>query len=590
MKKLLHLYNYGHNPFPKLGKGGLGYHLPQYKLKGRGFDLDELQFVPDTHMSQTEAEERNQIINDDPLVHEKLEDLKQPMIYPLTQIDEYLEHLDSLDPTYEYNPDTDDLDDYITKIQQKPPSYRNEELRRILETNNKLDRIGEVGLINIAKQLGIINTKTTKKSRPELIDLIIKSDKKQELKDILKDSPKSFYHTKLENKIIRQTELNEYNKQENLQENFNKLASYIKKINPKEDEAYVNSRTTKIMNEYRTKSEQTGKDLNLMVFLKINGVNNPFEFEIPEIDIKSLNKNSTDDDVEKILKQYKNYEIEYAFTFDNQNNKIRKQIFNKLSGELFTRLNDLGYESLQDYVKVMIPDSKFTWSNGIDYFRSTYNVGSGIALEKMLLHKEILPIFKNIFDTKDTFTPTSELTSIPNVEITYSTGAKDTLASACMVDFLSPNFAIDIKDYRKQKGNYFDVQRDKIFGSGSYTPIYKDENGKTKLYNIQLDNYNNKDIVPNSNRDFYFFMIFDDGIYTYNLLDDNNFNSKEINGRIYFYNNSEKINGNFVNENLVNIGYLKKGYNGEPTYFEDVHTKACVRIPKSTANCIVKFT
>jgi hypothetical protein len=34
MKKLLHLYNYGHNPFPKLGRGGLGYHLPQYKIKG----------------------------------------------------------------------------------------------------------------------------------------------------------------------------------------------------------------------------------------------------------------------------------------------------------------------------------------------------------------------------------------------------------------------------------------------------------------------------------------------------------------------------------------------------------------------------
>jgi hypothetical protein len=36
MKKLLHLYNYGHNPFPKLGRGGLGYHLPQYKLRGDG--------------------------------------------------------------------------------------------------------------------------------------------------------------------------------------------------------------------------------------------------------------------------------------------------------------------------------------------------------------------------------------------------------------------------------------------------------------------------------------------------------------------------------------------------------------------------
>jgi hypothetical protein len=41
MKKLLHLYNYGHNPFPKLGKGGLGYHLPQYKIKGGTIIVDE---------------------------------------------------------------------------------------------------------------------------------------------------------------------------------------------------------------------------------------------------------------------------------------------------------------------------------------------------------------------------------------------------------------------------------------------------------------------------------------------------------------------------------------------------------------------
>jgi len=35
LKKLLYLYNDGHNPFPHLkGEGGLGYHLPQYRMKG----------------------------------------------------------------------------------------------------------------------------------------------------------------------------------------------------------------------------------------------------------------------------------------------------------------------------------------------------------------------------------------------------------------------------------------------------------------------------------------------------------------------------------------------------------------------------
>ena len=36
LKNLLYLYNDGHNPFPKLGKGGLGYHIPEFKLRGNG--------------------------------------------------------------------------------------------------------------------------------------------------------------------------------------------------------------------------------------------------------------------------------------------------------------------------------------------------------------------------------------------------------------------------------------------------------------------------------------------------------------------------------------------------------------------------
>jgi hypothetical protein len=41
LKKLLYLYNDGHNPFPNIGKGGLGYHLPQYPkvIHGDGFNI-----------------------------------------------------------------------------------------------------------------------------------------------------------------------------------------------------------------------------------------------------------------------------------------------------------------------------------------------------------------------------------------------------------------------------------------------------------------------------------------------------------------------------------------------------------------------
>jgi len=68
LKNLLHLYNDGHNPFPNMGKGGLGYHLPQYRkmVHGDGFNLDTLQFDPEEE-EQPDPKDPNK-----PLVRDKL--------------------------------------------------------------------------------------------------------------------------------------------------------------------------------------------------------------------------------------------------------------------------------------------------------------------------------------------------------------------------------------------------------------------------------------------------------------------------------------------------------------------------------------
>lgn len=73
MKKLLHLYNIGHNPFPTFGRGGLGYHpnnsglgyhLPQYRKRMHGEAL---------HVYKNE-DGTNEIIddmnNDDPNIYD----------------------------------------------------------------------------------------------------------------------------------------------------------------------------------------------------------------------------------------------------------------------------------------------------------------------------------------------------------------------------------------------------------------------------------------------------------------------------------------------------------------------------------------
>lgn len=82
MKKLLHLYNIDHNPFPNvgrgglgyhLGKGGLGYHLPQYRktIHGGGRTGDESNYGSDSeevvvngNKEEEEVEQKTQEVID----------------------------------------------------------------------------------------------------------------------------------------------------------------------------------------------------------------------------------------------------------------------------------------------------------------------------------------------------------------------------------------------------------------------------------------------------------------------------------------------------------------------------------------------
>jgi len=81
LKKLLYLYNDGHNPFPKLGKGGLGYHLPQYRKRifGDGFNLDTLQFDPDDDIDEDEADRRNKVLKGDKTTRRLLREINKPL-------------------------------------------------------------------------------------------------------------------------------------------------------------------------------------------------------------------------------------------------------------------------------------------------------------------------------------------------------------------------------------------------------------------------------------------------------------------------------------------------------------------------------
>lgn len=67
LKKLLYLYNDGHNPFPNMrGYGGLGYHLPQFKkqMHGDGMHLINGEYEYDGDDSDLQVYDRGFIIGD----------------------------------------------------------------------------------------------------------------------------------------------------------------------------------------------------------------------------------------------------------------------------------------------------------------------------------------------------------------------------------------------------------------------------------------------------------------------------------------------------------------------------------------------
>jgi len=573
LKNLLHLYNDGHNPFPNMGKGGLGYHLPQYRkmVNGDGFNLDTLQFDPDEEMTQEEADRRNKNIKSD--------------------IEQYrTEYPDNSDSKSEEDFTFDELiTDPDERLERTPNEFYDDRLRSVLNGHNLKDNKYNKGLTTLVDTLNL-KPKKRDPSKPapdkeDYINVLIKSkDKRPLLLELIKND--NSFKKSLEYHNKRTEEIGEYNI-------LDQTINHYKKIYPNMDDDDVKEKAENLINRFKKKAiKDKRNDYIRLVQLDLDGVQNPFDFEYPNIDIKKITDKTSEKDVDKILVQIQDYKFISKYGYPNKENKIRLQLIQEIEDKLMRRLDHLNYENIYNYMKTVIPSEKFVYSQAINYFKNKDNVGSGIAFENMMLSNDFIPIFKNMMNTEKDIIQTSKLETIPDKDITFMNGTKAKLADACMVDCLSDEAAIDIKDYRKNKGNFFDIQVDKLFGSIGYSPVYKeDKDGNIKLINIQLDNYNYKNIVEDKERSYYFFIIFEDGIYKYNLLGDKNLNFSEKNGQLYPEKRLQKnIKTNeYINKNLVDLGYLKLNPNGEPSYYLDAHDKQCLRIPKDKAYCIVKF-
>ena len=165
MKKLLHLYNYGHNPFPKIGRGGLGYHLQQYRLRGGMLNPDIPNPIIETENSKydyTDAEGIHHYIVDMPF---KYEDPKKTF------------EISRFDPKFEkeYEEYAKNYEDYMGDYKYTKNTYEeDEEEERVLKSfsNTLKDKHYDELQEEYEHDMSIILNKIMKLTKEDLIMML----------------------------------------------------------------------------------------------------------------------------------------------------------------------------------------------------------------------------------------------------------------------------------------------------------------------------------------------------------------------------------------------------------------------------------
>jgi len=136
LKRLLYLYNDGHNPFPKLGKGGLGYHLPQYRKRMHGEAL---------HIFTNDKGE-HEIIDDgndaDPNWYNETNDKKDKVLFEADENKtekESKKKIDDEDEKYINDVIHNNLKKYLDDFDKKTKKYDDEKSKKEYDDEDRND-------------------------------------------------------------------------------------------------------------------------------------------------------------------------------------------------------------------------------------------------------------------------------------------------------------------------------------------------------------------------------------------------------------------------------------------------------------------
>lgn len=524
LKKLLYLYNDGHNPFPNLkGKGLITQPDGTIEWDENDDDLnvrDSGGFIDGSYIH-----ENGKFIIDmeeGPLQGEKLE-LEESNVKSNTTHDYGLD--DSFDDIHDdtWVSDEEYEDEELKKIQKE-----RQELFKINKEISKLGELDEIDadIVNKTKQLQkeniILNLDNTKIGNAIIKELTPFYETSNEI--IIKKIPKEIY-TKARQKIVKEIlELHNDEKlsQKSIESVITKYQKVLKSETPNAVRAIIGHLLVHLSEQYKGNPLQTSlKNIGVQIMgvlipellEKIDTntekiFNN--ESKIKEYIMKQKHIHSTIDlynensaKYEKLGKMYnirkqelqnkeRNTEeqIQKIRELKKSNPERAKAEATEVKDELVEKVEKLKQKQKkpekvvkkseeEKHSQIMKDDA----SNRLEHIKTLSEHGKSL---ETYLSNHGQSILQYISDDTSKVYDNEFNKSIPDIMVTLNNGNKESLRKAVTIDLYNDNNVFEIKNYTQYsiKDSVIPLQETKLEGTGYFKPLYF-KNGK--LYNIELN-------------------------------------------------------------------------------------------------------
>jgi len=518
-KKLLHLYNDGHNPFPNMEGQGFG-PVPDINHPGR----ENFEWFADDTMTQEEADRLNGVLPQQE--EEAMRDFREeterthPMIYAPTvpTREQYLNREARKAYEEEFNDTIEDYDDEDEKLKEIQ-----KERQELFKVNKEISKLGELDeidadLVNKTKQLQkeniILNLDNTKIGNSIIKELTPFYEHNNEI--ITKKIPKEIY-TKTKQKIVKEIlELHNDEKlsQRSIETVITKYQKVLKSETPNAVRVIIGHLLIHLSEQYK------GNKLQIPIKnigVQIMGVLTPEllqkidtntekifnnESKIKDYIIKQKNIHSTIDlynentaKYEKLGKLYNTRKQELQSKERNTEEQIQKirelkksnperakAEATELKDELLEKVEKLKQQQQKPAKPAKETDeekqtkiSNADVKNRLEHIKTLPK--SGKPLETYLSgNGEVILQYSTGDNSKVHDNEFNKL--IPNYKVTLNNGKVESLRKAVTIDLYSNKNVYEIKNYTQYSINdIIPLQETKIEGTGYFKPLYF-QNGK----------------------------------------------------------------------------------------------------------------